>query len=515
MSNQTGGASVADSLRDARVAVKSAFYDAALELLEGCEDWPRDHVEDALALKADVIGRRDPVGALAYLSSVNDVATSAKGRFDLAIAFGKAYAAVRNFTQAESHYADARILMHAAPHGALTMAYHDLRMRWFRRECDPSAPEVELAVAHPDPSIASAAYAYRAWLHAGNEDYRSHIADLQRAVEFATIPTAEPVDVATLAASTHALTQVAFETADSEGIAAARRAFAALAWTPDVNVAHFLTVRALGWDAFMRGRPAEAQWTFRDARTLARNAPSRVMAHADRAYVARMSRNDFWAAEELAQADALAYEIRWESLFGEERQVLVMLAVLHAATDAPRAQRYAAMYSQIGTENVDPALALHGDPRAVAHARYAQGRIDQTLGRRDAAIAGLNAAYETFTASSFHFRATLTATALAELTGESSWRELAFRHANSYRDCPLATMADEAVAREDAMPAHLSPLQRQLARAVWAGADPAELSRRFSRSVYTIERQIDAILTAFGVSSRSELLDEARRRELA
>jgi tetratricopeptide (TPR) repeat protein len=515
MSNQTGGTSVADSLRDARVAAKSARYDAALELLVGCEDWPSDLAEDAIAIKADVIGRRDPVEALAYLASVNDVPTSERGRFGLAIAFGKAHSAVRNFTQAESHYSEARALMHAALHGAHTMAYHDLRMRWFRRECDPSAPEVSLAIQHPDPSIASAAYAYRAWLHAGRGDYPSHVADLRRAVEFATIPTDEPVDVATLAASTHALTQVAFETADGESIAAARRAFEALSWTPDVHVQHFMTVRALGWDAFMRGRPAEAQWTFRDARALARNAPARVMAHADRAYVARMSRNDFWAAEELAQADALAYEIRWESMFGEERQVLVMLAVLHAATDAPRAQRYAAMYSLVGTENVDPALALHHDPRAVAHARYAQGRIDQTLGRRDAAIAGLTAAFETFKESSFHYRATLTATALAELTGEQSWREIAFEHANSYRDCPLATMADEAVAREDAMPVQLSPLQRQLARAVWGGADAPELSRRFSRSIYTIERQIEAIQTAFGVTSRAELLDEARRRALA
>src|SRR6202011_4938443 len=149
-----------------------------------------------------------------------------------------------------------------------------------------------------------------------------------------------------------------------------------------------------------------------------------------------MSGNDFWAAEELAQADALAYEIRWESTFGEERQLLVILAILHAATDAPRAQRYAAMYSQIGTENVDPALAVHQDPRAIAHARYAQGRIDQTLGRREAATTALKAAYETFAASAFHYRATLTATALEELTGDGTWREIALRHANSYRDCP-------------------------------------------------------------------------------
>jgi DNA-binding CsgD family transcriptional regulator len=516
MSNTTTvTSSVADSLRDARVALRSAHYDPALELLDGCEDWPSEYSEEAVLLKAETMGRRDPVGAVSYLISVEDIFESAAGRFNFAIQLGKAHACVRAFSQADSRYADARALMHAVAAGPETMAYHDLRMRWLRRECDPSAPEAALAVRHPDPSIASSAYSYRAFLHLGNGDPASHVADLKRAVAYATLPAPEPVDVLTLATSIHALAQFAFETADGEAIAAARAAAEALVWTPDVQVQHFTTIRALGWDAFMRGRAAEAQWAFKDARALASHAAWRVMAHADRAYVARMSGNDFWAAEELAQADAVAYDIRWGTTHGEERQLLVMLAVLHAGTDAPRAQRYASMYSQIGTESIDPVFAFHKDPRATAFAKYAEGRIEQTLGRNDAAVAALTEAYAIFHASAYHFRATLTATALAELTGDARWTEAATRHAGAYPDCPLATHAQESVAREEAMPAQLSPLQRQIARAVCTGADAAELSRRFSRSMFTIERQISVVLNAFGVTSRSALLHEARRRQLA
>jgi hypothetical protein len=247
---------------------------------------------------------------------------------------------------------------------------------------------------------------------------------------------------------------------------------------------------------------------------LAPTATWQVMAHADRAYVARIAGNEFWTAEELAQADALAYDIRWGSTHGEDRQVLVMLAVLHAQTDAPRAQRYASMYSQIGTENVDPVLALHQDRRAVAHEKYALGRIEQTMGRRDSAVSALREAYEIFDGASFHYRASLTASALAELTGEERWRQAGVQHASSYPECPLATFAEEALAREEAMPATLSPLQRQIARALWGGADAAELSRRFSRSMYTIENQIVAVFRAFNVSSPTALFDEARRRRL-
>jgi len=515
MSTRSGALAVDDPLRVARVALRTARYDAALELLDGCEDWPDALAEHAVVVKAETLGRRDPIEALAYLASVDDLCVSDDARFARDIEWGRLHAGVRDYGAAESRYADARRLAGLVPNGAATMAYHDLRMRWMRRECDPNAPEVALALTHPDPSIASAAYAYRAWLHAGSQDYTAHVADLMQAVSYATAPGEEPVDVLTLASSIHALAQVAFETANAAGVAAARMASDALVWTPDVHVQQFATIRAFGWDAFLRGNPGQAQWAFKEARALAPSTIWRIMGHLDRAYVARIARNEFWALEELAQADALAFEAPWESSYGEERQVLVTLAVLHAPSDAARAQRYATMYSRIGTENLNPVYPVHGDRRAFAHARYAQGRIEQTLGRRDAAVRALCEAFEIFDAASFHYRAVMSATALAELTGEERWRRAALAHAARYPDCPLLAEAERSVEREQAMPESLSPLQRQIARALWNGATAAELSRRFSRSVYRITRQIEAVYAAFGVESAAQLHDEARRRSLA
>lgn len=515
MQKTTEGVSVADSLRDARVALRTAWYDTALELLDGCEDWPSEYSEQAIVLKADAIGRRDPVDAVSYLATVEDIPSSPAGRFSFALESGKAHAYVRDFASADARYAEARRLVDAAPYGANTLAYHQLRLQYLRRQCDPAAPEVALALAHPDPSIASNAYAARAWMYAYLGQYAAHVADLRSSVAYATMPGADQLDVGALSAAIHSLAQVAFETADTEGIATAQAAADAIAWTPHVQTKQFLTIRALGWDAFMRGRAGQAQWAFKDARAIAPSVEWRIMSHLDRAYVARMARNEVWAIEELAEADRLAREVRWESNFDEARQVLVMLAVLHAPIDATRAQRYAAMYSQIGTENVNPALAISGDRRAVGHAKYAQGRIDQTLGRRESAVNALTEAYEIFEGASFHYRATLAASALVELTGETGWREKAMAHANRYPDCPLASMVEEAVAREDAMPKELTALQRQIARALWSGAEPAELSKRFSRSLYTIEQQIGVVYGAFGVKSRNGLLEEARSRGLA
>jgi DNA-binding NarL/FixJ family response regulator len=512
-----GGADVgmtAGSIRNARFALRSAHYDAALQLLEGCEDWAGANAEDGVVLKAQTLGRRDPIAALEYLIRSENVFASDAGRFGCDVEAGRLYAAVRDFQSAQARFNTARALASAVPDGPATMAFHDLRMRWFRRECNPDAAEIAVALTHSDASILAAVYTIRAWLHAGNGDYRAQVVDLMRSL--ACEPHGdEPLDVYTAAVTVQALARVSFETADEEGILAARQTLELLAWTPDVNLHHFETLRALGWDAFMRGESGRAQWTFKEARACAPSPAWRVMAHLDRAYVARIARNEIWAVEELDEADRIARDVRWEAAFGEERQVLVVLATLYAPLDAGRAQRYASMYSQIGVENVNPALAIADDRRAVAVARYAQAVIDLTLGRRDAAVPALLEAYEIFDSAGYHYRATLTASALAAVTGEDHWRSKSIAHAQRYPDCPLATLADDAVAREEALPRRLSPLQRQIARALLRGSEAADLSRLFSRSLYTIERQIVEIFEAFGVASRGELLHEARARGLA
>lgn len=515
MQKTTGGVTVADSLRDARVALRSAWYDAALELLDGCEDWDAPLAEQAIALKAETILRRDPVGAVTYLTTVEDIPDSPAGRFAFALISGQAHSVVRDWSSAESRYAEAATLAGATPHGDALLALHRLRLKFYRRQLEPDCPEVALALTHPDENVQMCVYAYRTWLYAWLGRYDLHIADLHRAVKFATAPTVHPVDVSTLGSAIHALAQISFESANEAGIAAAREAAEALPWTPDVQSVHFAAVRALGWDAFLRGRSGEAQWTFKDARNLAPTTEYKVISHLDRAYVARIAGNEVWAIEELAEADRLAHDVRWETKFDEARQTLVMLALLYAPVDAVRAQRYASLYSQIGTENLSPMWAASTDERAVAFKKYAQGRIDQTMGRKDAAVASLTEAYQIFAKASYHYRCSLTASALAELTGQERWRETAIGHARHYPDCPLASIVEKAIEREEAMPADLTPLQRQIARALWSGVDASELSKRFSRSLYTIERQISAVFTAFGVASRGALLEEARQRGLA
>src|ERR1700737_420623 len=114
------------SVHGARFALRSALYDAALEILNGCEDWPAPDVERAVLLRAETLGRRDYVGALAHLTGVDAVFPSAEGRFGRDVEAGRLYAAVRDFDSAASRYAAARSLAASVPDGAATMAYHDV-----------------------------------------------------------------------------------------------------------------------------------------------------------------------------------------------------------------------------------------------------------------------------------------------------------------------------------------------------------------------------------------------------
>jgi|SRR5580658_2480193 tetratricopeptide (TPR) repeat protein/DNA-binding CsgD family transcriptional regulator len=508
------GEDAASSLHRARRAVRSARYGDALAILDGCEDWP-EHVRDtAIVLKADAL-RLNPVAALEWLTSVSDAATTPAGRFGYELVVGRAFANVRDLDSARAHYAAAERLVGTEPDGALTLAYHRSRLAWMAHEFDPNAPDVAASVAHPDPNMAMAALGTRAWHHGSLGDLRAQIGDFRLALALLDLETEEPLDAGIAAVTCHALARVAFETADAEAMADVRSRYEQIVWTDGIAVERFTVLRTLGWDSFMRGRSGAAQWAFKDALGYAPSTAWAVMARLDRAFVARIAGNEPWAQEELAEADRLSHTVQWQSTFGEERIALLTLAILSAPANAARAQRYASTYSSIGTEAIHPSLAIDSDRRGRAFARYAQGQIDAVLGQVAAAERALRDAYETYVDIGYAFRAAMTASALAEVTGEPSWREKAAFHASAYPSCPLVVSSPAAGAPEPAMPATLSPFQRQVARTLAGGAEIAEVSRALSRSIYTIERQAAAVYEAFGVRSRAEFLVSARGLGLA
>jgi tetratricopeptide (TPR) repeat protein/DNA-binding CsgD family transcriptional regulator len=492
-------------LNEARELLRTGRYDAALARLVEYEGWPSPQMEQAHLLRAEVLLARDPVDALEALARSSDVLRNDETRFEYYVLSGRAYANSRNFDGAAEMFALAERAAGNDPALLATIAHQRSRLRCLRADFDPEDADFTRALTHPDPCSRIYTLVWRSFAHSGKGNFRAQIADLRAAVALAR-EYPDSVEYFTIGRALHRLIRIGCELGDNEAVDDARELYEAIDWPKELADSQFLCLRALAWDAFMRGDSARAQWLFRDSKEIAPSDAWRVMSHVDRAYVARMNHNEPWARDELMQAQAQARTVVWAATNDEERQALVMLAVQFAPVDMGQAQRYVSTYMRIGKDSVDPTLAISYDPSMVGYAHYASGRVNQVLGNTESATIAFEAAYKIFDEGEFHYRAALAAQGLAEITEATVWVERARQHAGAYpKSAFYRYMADRISKKTTPWIEGLSPMQRQLALSLCEGLDNQQLSRRFSRSEFTIKREVQALYDLFNVRSRNAL----------
>lgn len=515
MREATKEGAVTTRLDKAWEAFRRARRDEALTHLTGCEEWPHPLNEKGLALRAEVLTVRDPILGLQELAAHQEAFTTPDGRFDYLIASARAYTNSRNFEGADEMLSAAQAILEGAGDPRTSrLAYHRARLQCVTRVYDPDSGDFAIALREPDPALQFSALSWRSWMHAGVEDYRAQLRDLLAAFRVFERE-GYRCDLTSVGISLHAMLRLAFEIGDVEALSAGEAAYEAIEWTPDIQEYRFLCVRALAWDAYLRGESARAQWLFKDSKEIAPTNAWKVMAHVDRAYVARMNNNEAWATEELYQAHALAGRVTWSATNGEERVALVTMAILFAPIDMVQAQRYVSTYIQLGVDGINPTLAAAHDRRAVAFEKYATGCVQQVLGNTSLAIRSFETAFDIFSQSEHYYRAALAANALYDATREPAWLEVARANALRFPQSAICRrLHDQRVAEEKPVLAGLTTMQRQIALAIGEGLELDELSQRFSRSTFTIEKHIETILTQLGATSRHELRSELRRRGL-
>ncbi len=506
------GIAVAPPLERARELYLRARLDEALSLLSGCEDWPETTCENALALRAEILTVRDPVAGLQELASCRDAFTTPQGKLDYAVASARAYTNSRNFDAARIMLAAAQELLDGPNDPrAPRVAYQRARLDVITRQCDPATRDFAIALLDEDPALRFSALSWRSWMHAACEDHRAQLTDLREAIRLFERE-GYRCNLHAVAVSLHALLRLAFELGETQAVDAGELAFDAIDWTPEIANYRFLCLRALAWDAFLRGQPARAQWLFKDSKDAAPTPAWKVMAHVDRAYVARMNDNEAWALEELERAHHLAQHVTWSSTKGEERSALVTLAILYAPVNMARAQGYVSTYVSIGRENLDPTLTAVADRRAVGFEKYAMGCVQRVIGDTTLAISSFGNAFEIFAQTEHYYRAALSAFALHEITKDAAWLEIARANASRFPHSAIHRKLHAAEdLREDPLLERLSPMQRQIAAAVAEGLDVSQLSVRFSRSTFTIEKQLDGILSQLSLPSCFALRTALRR----
>lgn len=500
------GTEAARLVQQALSAQRRAKYAQALELLEHCADWPAPYDEQGLLLRAKVLTVQDAVAGLEALASNGDAFTTPDGRFGYLIESARAYTKARNFDLAAAMLDAAEKMMDGSGDPRRSkIALHRLRLMWTTANYEPENELFAVALRDEDPSERLAALVVRGAMHGSLEDYRAQLDDLKAALNL-YLEHHERCELASVAAGLQTAIYVGFDMAESEPVRLAERVFNEIEWTPDLDVYRFLCLRGLAWAAFLDGESARAQWLFKDSKEAAPTAAWKVMAHVDRAFVARMNGNEAWAIEELHLAHALARGIDWQTTRNEERTALTTLAAMFAPIDMPQAQRYVNTYISLGKDSLDPTLASAQEPRRnTAVQRYASGCVQAVLGNRDVAIHLLESAYATFNDIEYSYRAALAAQALYDATGNNAWQELARAHAGKYPKSALNQKLGATAQKESEAAGMLTPSQRQIALAFCAGTDLTELSRRFSRSTFTLQKQLERIYETFGVNSRAGL----------
>jgi DNA-binding CsgD family transcriptional regulator len=508
------GSDVSATLQLAADLARRALRDEALLQLAHCEDWPEPFNEQGLLVRADVLARRSPVLALESLAAHSETFTSAEGRFGYFIVSAFAYVNSRNFDGARDMLASAQELVGDDLTRVSRLGYERSRLQWATRRYDPNSDDIALAMSDPDPFAQFRALALRSWMHAGLEDYAAQMKDLLAAFRHFE-QSKESCDITSVAINLHGFLRLAVETGDNEGVRAGQLAYETIEWTPDIRYLQFLCVRALAWHAFHDGDPGRAQWLLKDSKEIAPTLAWQAMAHIDRAYVARMNGNEAWAAEELALAHSLAGDVEWDQTHGEERQALVMLGELFAATDLAQAQHYMSTYNTLGKDSLDPTLAAAHDRRAVAYEKYSAGRVQAVLGSLKLARESLEFAYDVFAQIPYPYFAASAAAALYEFTEDKAWLEKARKQASAFKNSPFyQRLCDMDRVEEQRVLSGLTAMQRQIAIALSQGSDLDELSHQFSRSRFTLEKQIEIIFAALGVESRHALRAELRQRKM-
>jgi tetratricopeptide (TPR) repeat protein len=220
-----------------------------------------------------------------------------------------------------------------------------------------------------------------------------------------------------------------------------------IAWTDEVAVARHNILRSL---AYFRSLGSDPFLPFEYLDRASAAAPTeawRFTSLVDRLFlVHEMSGDriveDFDATSEIRRAEDLATSIDWESVDGEERLGLLLLAEILAPQRPKDAATYLARYREL-QQTMSPLLMAKSDPRCVAIEDFVEGIVVAANAETQRGIELIGKAFAYWDDIGYSWRATRAAIKLYELSGEERYIDWAFRESRRY---PASWLSD-AVSR--------------------------------------------------------------------
>jgi DNA-binding CsgD family transcriptional regulator len=281
-------------------------------------------------------------------------------------------------------------------------------------------------------------------------------------------------------------------------------------WPSDFDIARFQTTKAVGWTRALQGDYFNAFRFLKQSAAAAPDAAWRTMAYCDRAYLARVGKQDLWFRQELSDAEESAELANWEARDDESFIALLLLAELLAPFNAAQASAYLARFHSIADIR-DPQSLMRRDNRFLALVNYSTGVVDLELGNRKLGISRLQAAMKTYEEVGFEWRAARAAIHLYDATKKATFLSLA---ENWLRHYSASWLGDELNSRRqpNAESPELSPMRDRVFWLICEGKSNIEIAALLGISVSTVANHAKAVLKAFSVSSRHALIAEAMRR---
>jgi DNA-binding CsgD family transcriptional regulator len=479
---------------------------------------PREQLSDeARLLLTRLVGYRDPAAGVALATSMLAARHGTRFTSEVLAVLGSGLSRVGAFAEAEERFAEAErgaggdrdLLAKIALNRAVS-----LMLQGRVPEIEPLLTTIR---ASSDPGVRAQAEEMYAVLLRHREQYRQQIPVLLRAL-FELRP-ARPVNLWARCSILHMLSEIVVEYWEPTLATIVEEEFNAIEWHEEVADWHFFISRALSWWYALSGDSLGAFRYLKRAVSFPVRDALRALNHADRAYLARAQGEMAWSDQELSEATDLARRVAWE-LESDARDdasiALASLAELYAPIDVERSSEYLARFQSFRRQMSSANTRRH-DRTDEAFVGSVKGIVTAAFGKLGEATRTLGESYETYDAIGYDWRAGKVALALASVTSDPHYLELAriklARYPQSWLAADYRRQASH-LGFTDALPGvHLTPAQWRVFRLLADDYSLREVASHLGRSVNTVRNHVVAIYAELGVHTRAELRALARKLE--
>ncbi len=192
-------------------------------------------------------------------------------------------------------------------------------------------------------------------------------------------------------------------------------------WVESTRTFEFYVRQTLGWSKGSSGDYLGALREFRLAADAAPTIPLKIVAIANRAFLARELNESFSSREDLTSALELSKRVDWESKTGEGRYALYLLAEQLAPFAPSKARELLDLYFGLKTP-LAVLVAGNHDRRLRAYECFATAAVLEAEGNVQRATINALEAFAIFDSLRITLRAALVALKLSDLTGEPKYR---------------------------------------------------------------------------------------------